>query len=183
MSSLQCNRMTERDKTMRVETESVQTRDVTNAEPIRLSRGEDRTLRVLGDGDGMPVNVRRCFPWEQPTKFLSLCDKDGNEVALIEDLADLDSDSRDAMEEQLSIVGFTLAVSRIASIEKEIEIRNWSVEVDGIGRTFQTELDEWPRRLSDGTVLIRDVAGDLYTIRRPEELDEQSHHQLASLLD
>ena len=175
--------MTERDKTMKTETGSVQTWSVANAEPIRLGRGEDRTLRVLGDEDGTSVNVRRCFPWEEPMKFLSLCDKDGNEVALIEDLANLDSDSRQVMEEQLSIVGFTLAVSRIASVEKEIEIRNWTVEVNGVNRTFQTELDEWPRRLSDGTVLIRDVAGDLYTIRRPEELDKHSHNELASLLE
>jgi len=162
---------------------SAPTRDATNAAPVRLGRGEDRVLRLLGDGDGTAVSVRRCFPWEQPMKFLSLCDKDGNEVVLIEDLAALDSDSRRVLEEQLSVVGFTLAVSRISSIEKEIEIRNWTVVIDGVRRTFQTELDEWPRRLNDGTVLIRDVAGDLYTIRRPDELDRHSHGQLASLLD
>lgn len=148
-----------------------------------LRTGPDGTLRFMEGESWIPVSVHRCFPWKQPTGYLSLVDPHGRERALIRSLADLDSTSRRAAEEALTVVGFTLEIDRIHSLVREIEIRSWRVDVGGKPRRFQTALDEWPRRLENGRVVILDVAGDLYSIADPEALDRRSRELLWALID
>jgi hypothetical protein len=146
-----------------------------------LERAPDRSLVLVRQGRRTRVQPRRCFPWREPGRFISLADDQGREQALVRDPADLPASSRQALAGALADAGFTLEIRRILSVDKEIEIRHWRVDVGGRVRTFQTELDEWPRHLSGGALLIRDVAGDLYTIRDPERLDERSRRFLWSL--
>lgn len=148
---------------------------------VMLERDVDHALVLVRDGQRTRVRPRRCFPWRHPHGFISLADEDGQEQALILSLDDLPPGSRRALEEALAVSGFTMEIERILGVEKEIEIRNWRVEVGGQERTFQTELDEWPRDLTGGTLLIRDVAGDLYTISDPKRLDDKSRKFLWAL--
>ncbi len=69
------------------------------------------------------------------------------------------------------------------SVEEEIEIRHWKVDTRQGERTFQTRLDDWPRILPGGGVLIRDVSGDLYHIPAPESLDRKSRELMYSFVD
>jgi hypothetical protein len=48
---------------------------------------------------------------------------------------------------------------------------------------FQTRLDDWPRELPGGDILIRDVAGDLYHVPDPEALDQRSQELLWAFVD
>ena len=66
-----------------------------------------------------------------------------------------------------------LEVTRVVSIDEEVEIRQWTVETRHGPRSFQTHLDDWPRLLPGGGLLIRDVAGDLYRLT-VTELDKKS---------
>jgi hypothetical protein len=137
---------------------------------------------VLGD-DARPVAVRRCFPWSEPGRFISLRDVHNREVALVRDPAELESGSRLALEQALAAAGFVLEVTRLLKVEEEIEIRRWEVETRQGPRTFQTRLDDWPRALPGGGVLIRDVAGDLYQVAAPENLDRMSRDLLWAFVD
>src|SRR5438445_1254822 len=64
----------------------------------------------------------------------------------------------------LAVAGFVFAVTRLLEIDEEVEIRHWRVETRQGPRTFQTRLDDWPRMLPHGGLLIRDLAGDLSTL-------------------
>jgi hypothetical protein len=149
------------------------------------------TLRSAGDGhlvavvDGAPVTVRlrQCFPWSEPRRHLSLRDADDDEVALVEDPAALPAESRAALERALAEAGFVLRVVRVQSIGEEVEIRHWVVETAQGPRAFQTHLDEWPQALPNGGLLIRDVAGDLYRLPAPDELDRRSRELLWAYVD
>jgi hypothetical protein len=148
-------------------------------------------LRSAGDGhlvavvDGAPVvvRVRQCFPWSEPTRHLSLRDAEDREVAFVDDPARLAPESRDPLERALAEAGFVLRVTRVRSIEEEVEIRHWAVDTEQGPRTFQTHLDEWPRALPDGGLLIRDVAGDLYRLPESEGLDRRSRELLWAYVD
>jgi hypothetical protein len=131
----------------------------------------------------VPVVVRRCFPWSEPGRFVSLRDREDDEVVLVEDPARLDADSRHALEAALAAAGFVLEVTRVISVEEEIEIRNWKVETRQGPRTFQTRLDDWPRVLPGGGVLIRDVAGDLYHVPAADTLDAKSRDLMYAFVD
>ena len=78
---------------------------------------------------------------------------------------------------------FALDVTRVVSIEEEVEIRTWVVETTQGQRSFQTHLDDWPRPLPGGALLIRDVAGDLYRLGQPDKLDRQSRDLLWAFVD
>ena len=148
---------------------------------IRLA-GEGHLVAVVG-GAPVSVRLRQCFPWSEPCRHLSLRDGEDREVALVEDPAALPAASRDALERALAEAGFVLEVTHVRSIDEEVEIRHWSVDTAQGSRTFQTHLDEWPQTLPSGGLLVRDVAGDLYHLPAPSELDAHSRRLLWAYVD
>ena len=152
-----------------------------NELPLR-STGDGR-LAIEIDGRRISVRLRQCFPWSQPHRHLSLRDDADHEIAMVEDPAALGDESRCAIEHALAIAGFVLNVTRVVSIDEEVEIRQWIVDTTQGRRSFQTHLDDWPRSLPGGALLIRDVAGDLYRLGDPATLDRHSRDLLWAFVD
>lgn len=150
---------------------------------LRLEARSDGSLWAYKDGEERLVSVRRCFPWSEPARHLSLRDADEEEFALVRDPAELDARSRAALELALAVAGFVFDVTRVLEIDEEVEIRHWRVETRQGPRTFQTRLDDWPRTLPHGGLLIRDLAGDLYHLGKPELLDKTSRELLWAFVD
>jgi hypothetical protein len=96
------------------------------------------------------------------------------EVGFVHCAAELDHSSRTALEMTLRQTRFVFEVISIEKVEDEFELRTWSVETRQGPRSFQTKLDEWPRILESGTVIIRDLSGDFYQISDPKSLDPAS---------
>jgi uncharacterized protein DUF1854 len=140
-------------------------------------------LLVIFDGQQISVRLRQCFPWSEPHRHLSLRDDKEREVALIDDPAQLAPASRRALEDALAAAGFVLVVTRVVGVDEEVEIRHWSVETVHGPRTFQTHLDDWPRTLPGGDLLIRDVGGDLYRLANPRGMDRKSRELLWAFVD
>src|SRR5437660_1747420 len=132
-------------------------------------RADGRLWATRGDAE-RAVWVRRCFPWSEPARFVSLRDDQEAEFALVRDPAELDVASRHALEEAMAAAGFVFEVTQVTAIEEEVEIRHWRVETVQGTRSFQTRLDAWPRLLPHGGLLLRDVAGDLYHVAEPAAL-------------
>ena len=143
----------------------------------------DGRLVVMVDGAPVPVRLRQCFPWSEPGLHLSLRDDEDREVAIVDDPAELDAESRGAIEQALAEAGFVLEVTRVLDIDEEVEIRQWTVETRQGRRSFQTHLDDWPRGLPNGGILIRDVAGDLYRLAAPSQMDRKSRELLWAFVD
>ncbi len=156
------------------------------AEPstvFTLEHRADGQLWVTQGEHECAVRVRRAFPWSEPGRFLSLRDHEDAEVALVTDPATLDSGSRRALEQALVQAGFVFDVTAVHVIDEEVEIRTWRVETRQGPRSFQTRLDDWPRGLPEGGLLIRDVAGDLYRLRHLARLDRRSRELLWAFVD
>lgn len=150
---------------------------------LKLERRADGRLWAVKGTEERPVWVRRCFPWSEPGRYLSLCDSDGSEVALVREPGELSFESRLVLEDALVEAGFVLRVVRVLALDEEVEIRNWKVETEQGPRSFQTRLDDWPRQIPGGGILIRDVAGDLYYVAEPRELDAKSRGLLWAFVD
>jgi hypothetical protein len=112
-------------------------------------RQTDGLLRVVQNDQSIAVRVRRCFPWSEPVRFLSLRDADDDEVAFVADPAALDDDSRRALEDVLVEAGFVFELLEVFAIEEEVELRDWRVMTAQGPRSFQTRLDDWPRELPE----------------------------------
>lgn len=150
---------------------------------LALKRHPDGRLWAANGEEVRTVRVRRCFPWTEPNRYISLRDGEENEFALVRDLSELGRESRQVLESALVDAGFVLEVMRLEAVEEEVEIRNWRVETRQGPRTFQTRLDDWPRELPGGGILIRDVAGDLYHVPDPSRLDKKSRDLLWVFVD
>src|SRR4029077_16414776 len=150
---------------------------------LSLEWRADGSLWAMRGDDECPLSVRRSFPWPEPRRHLSLRDVDEEEFALVRDPAELDPRSRAALEMALAVAGFVFEGTRVLEIEEEVEIRRWRVETRQGPRTFQTRLDDWPRTLPHGGLLIRDLAGDLYHLAAPERLDRESRELLWAFVD
>ncbi len=151
--------------------------------PPEIRRDGDGTLQIIHEGKPVTVILRPCFPWSASTRFISLCENENKEIYLINRLDDLDDASRQAVEASLAESTFTLEVTAIKKIKKEFDLRLWTVETKQGPRRFQTKLDDWPRNLPDGGMVIRDLTGDLYHIADPDNLDRKSARLLWSFRD
>jgi hypothetical protein len=152
-------------------------------ERLTLERRPDGTLSARRGEEHRVVHVRRCFPWSEPGRFISLRDDDGEEFALVADASELDEAARLVLEEALAEAGFVFDVTRVLELEEEVELRDWRVLTKQGARRFQTRLDDWPRKLPDGGLLIRDVTGDFYRVGDPSRLDRESRALLWAFVD
>jgi hypothetical protein len=153
------------------------------SDELVLRAASDGRLFAIVDGETVAVRLRQCFPWSEPHRHLSLRDEDDDEVVLVDDPATLAPESRRAIEQALAEAGFVLEVVRVLSIDEEVEIRQWKVETKHGPRSFQTHLDDWPRVLPTGGLLIRDVGGDLYLLAAPGGMDRRSKELLWAFVD
>jgi hypothetical protein len=149
----------------------------------RLERRVDGQLWLVRNGEAHPVRVYRCFPWSEPGRFVSLRDHEEQELAMVTEPSELDGASRTVLEGALAEAGFVLEVTAIKRVDEEVEIRTWEVETRQGPRSFQTRLDDWPRDVPGGGLLIRDVAGDLYHVPEPGALDDRSRTLLWAYSD
>jgi hypothetical protein len=153
------------------------------ASQLALRTSPDGRLLARIAGKWVTVRLRQCFPWSEPGRHVSLRDEGDDEVALVDDPATLPPEARRALERAVAEAGFVLEVTRVLNVEEEVEIRQWTVETKHGKRSFQTHLDDWPRALPMGRLLIRDVAGDLYRLPAPETLDARSRELLWAFVD
>lgn len=152
-------------------------------EIVALRRADNGQLMLQRPGGEIPVTVCRCFPWSKPTCFISLRDDEDKEVALVRELEELDDDSRAPLQLALAEIGFLFEIEQIDSIEEEFEIRTWNVRTKQGPRSFQTARDHWPLEEPNGGLIIHDVAGDIFHIARPSQLDERSRKILWAFVD
>ena len=150
---------------------------------LAVERGADGRLWASQGDSAVPVRLVRCFPWTAPTQLLSLRDEDDTEVVLVRRLDELDDASRSVLAGALVEAGFVLEVTAIEEIEEDFEVRRWSVRTRQGSRRFQTALDAWPRPAPAGGMLVEDVAGDLYRVPPPAELDPKSRKLAWAFVD
>src|SRR2546426_5505478 len=132
-------------------------------------RGDGSLWALRGDEE-CAVSVRRCFPWSEPMRHLSLRDSDEQEFALVKDPAELDPRSRAALEVALAVAGFVFEVTRVLEIEEEVEIRHWRGEAQQGPRPVQTRVGDLARAVPHGGGVVRGLARGLFRPAPPAGL-------------
>ncbi len=150
---------------------------------LTIEKRGDGLLQTEHKGKKVVVRAQTCFPWSNPGQYISLRDKDDNEIAMIRNLAELCDDSRRVIEQSLAESAFVMEIEAVLSLAEEFEIRTWEVRTKQGKRKFQTKRDEWPEMMPDGSLLIHDVAGDLFRISKAKAMDAKSRKYLAPFID
>lgn len=144
---------------------------------------EHKEIRLKTEGKDIAVKLMPCFPWQHPDSHLSIRDKEDNEIGFIESLYELSEASLITVQRALSETLFCFEVEDILKIEDEYELRLWSVRTSQGKRSFQTKLTDWPRALSNGGYMIKDVHGDIFLIRDPKVLSQSGKKQFTAFVD
>ena len=141
---------------------------------LLLDAFEDMTLELEGRGTFKPVTAIRAFPITDSDRFIILKDKDGKEIGIILNLADLDPRSRSVLAAELERVYFTSKIVLVHNIVEEYHIPKWEVETDRGPRVFEIRSGRHNndvRSLGSGRILIRDADGNQYEIPDYRQLD------------
>jgi Domain of unknown function (DUF1854) len=131
-------------------------------------------LKPAGGEEEIVVRPTRAFPLSDPGRFVALLDRDGYEVALIHDLAELPEKPRALLLEALEKSYFLPEIVRMLEITDEFGIQRWEVETDRGPRVFEVRSREDLRWVRPGDLILRDVDGNRYEIKRFDDLDTAS---------
>src|SRR4051812_28533208 len=137
------------------------------------------TLHRPGQDDLKDIRLRRAFPWSKPTQFVSVRSSEGNEILLIDDVAQLDEAQRELVNDYLSDVVFIPKITRIDSVDVRFGYQQWKVQTDRGPIEFRVQEREDIRFLPDGRFNVKDADGNVYELPPLGTLDEGSRKALA----
>lgn len=145
---------------------------------------KDRLRLTVGDDRSYPtVKPAWAAPLSHPRRYLALLDGKGDEIVLIENLKELDTESREAVEQELRKRYLTADVRRIIEAQVEFGATYWYVDTDRGERDFVTQsLQENAQWLGDHHLLLIDVDGNRFEIADVRALDERSRDFIERIL-
>lgn len=124
------------------------------------------------------VEPVRAFPVTDPDHWIALCDAEGRELFLIEDLQALPPALRRLIEDEVSRRSFLPVVERILSISAETDPSEWHVQTDRGSVRFLVKSEDDVRRIGTQRAIIVDSHGIRYFIPDKLALDGPSQHLL-----
>ena len=124
------------------------------------------------------LEPRRLFPVSRIDEYITLLDEDGKEMAVIRNLTDIDSESREVIEYSLNDYYLVPHITRIVSIIEKNGKIHWIVETDRGYKEFDVRNRNHDVRVySDGRVRVRDSDDNRYIISDYRALDAHSRRQ------
>jgi hypothetical protein len=140
---------------------------------------------VMTTEDGLVhhgVSPVRAFPIQSPDQGISLVLHDGQEVAWIDDLADLPPAIRALVADELEGREFMPEVLHIASVSSYATPCTWFVRTDRGDTEFVLKDEGDIRRIGDASLLMADNHGIHYLVRNMFTIDKHSRKILDRFL-
>ena len=134
-------------------------------------------VRVKGRGEWAKVVVRLACPYSDPEHFVGLL-HDGEQIGMIRDLSDLTEDSRALLKQALTKRYHIPEVARILSVRETSNAAVWTVATDKGRREFMVRGRHNFRRIKGRDLIIVDVDGNRFRVRRGVPLDRESQKLL-----
>ncbi len=144
---------------------------------VRLFRDQFDDLNLDLNGGEIHARVRlvRTFPISEAARFLIIKNREGAELGIIRDVAELDAASRKVLEEELEMNYFTAEITHVKRIAGRFHVPEWDVMTDRGPRVFEIRSSKRDiRQLGGGRVLIIDADGNRYEIPDYRKLDPVS---------
>ena len=113
------------------------------------------------------VAVHRCFPFSDPSRYISIRepDNDGREIGLILDLKDLSEETQSILEEQMALRYFTPHIWQIRDLKEEYGYSYWEVGTDKGACRFTVRMGAgsvYP--IGPNRYLVNDLDGNRFEI-------------------
>ncbi len=124
------------------------------------------------------VSLRRCFPFELKSEYISVLDEDGCEVGLIYSITDF-SDGALILEKELSRRYYEPVIENIISIKERYGFSYWKVTLTDKRKIEFTMQDTFRNILRAGDkAILLDVDGNRFVINSLLSLDKKSFKKI-----
>lgn len=150
------------------------------ASDVRFEReGEDRVVARTG-GHALRIgNVVTAFPLSRPQCMIQLRDEEGQEIGILDDIRQLDKESRRIVQEQLDRSYFMPRILDVEGMESKLGVETWKVVTDKGPRTFMVRRPRINvRKLGRLRLIIKDVDGNRYDVRNWSRLPPRAQRHI-----
>lgn len=152
---------------------------VTKNDKIELYENNLVSLTLASGEHFEALEPRRLFPVSRAEEYITLLDDDGNEVAQIRTINELELTSASVIRKSLSDYYLVPVITKIASVTEKYGTLHWSVETDRGHKEFDIRNRNHDIKVfSDGRVRVRDSDDNRYVIRDYNALDRHSQSML-----
>ncbi len=125
------------------------------------------------------LELHRMFPITGLRQYISLVDKEGEEIAVIRNIDDLLPESQKVVEDALREYYMIPRITRFIKMSEKFKIWMWTAETDRGVYTFEIRNHITAvKPLYDGRVLIKDANDNRYEIPDVNKLDKKSFKML-----
>ncbi len=148
----------------------------------KFERTEGGFINLTFDGVTYErVKVVRLFPFTDANKYISIRQNDekAREIGIIEDMDELDDDTRSMLEEQLRLNYFTPVIEKIYNIKDEYGYAYFHVKTDKGECKFAINMaSNAVTKLSDSRLIITDLDENRFEIRDVNALTQKERRKL-----
>ena len=136
-------------------------------------------------GDYKHITLKRALPIGLPMEYISVADSENKEIGILKSLNDLSEDQYAIVMDELSKRYYCPDILEIKSIKDKLGYvyMELILDVSDSGKTHMKncavkDVNKNIRMLSDDSLIIYDVDGNRYTIKKLSALDKQSLKRL-----
>jgi len=154
------------------------------SERVSFSRSPGGMLQGIIDGVCYSeLLLFRAFPHLYPERYISVRDRDSKEIGVIDDLQELDEESRVEVESELRKRYFLPRVTHIQGIIQKDDIWMWSLVTDvGELQLVMHNLHDYVQLQGESRVILTDISGRRCEIADRAQLDARSRRWLKEVL-
>ena len=125
------------------------------------------------------LEPRRLFPVSRLENYITLLNSDGEEIAIIKSLSDIDGDSAALVRASLADYYLVPKITRIIAVTERYGTLRWEVETDRGVKSFDIRNRNHDIKVQkSGAVRVRDADDNRYVIDDYKSLDAHSRAQL-----
>lgn len=128
------------------------------------------------------VSPVRAFPVSAPDQGLSIINKEGHELAWIDNLSEMPAQIKELIETELAQREFMPVIQRIQQVSSFATPSTWDVVTDKGNTQLILKAEDQIWRLKNNRILITDKNGVNFTINNTEQLDKHSRRLLDRFL-
>ena len=147
-----------------------------DAKKLRFAKhGACLRLTLQDEISYLEVEVTRLFPLSDPDCFVTVRDKDKEEIGILTKLSDLDQANRALILEKLERRYLMPIIRRVINVKERFGTAEWEVETSRGKRKFtMRNMRENITKVTPDRYLLTDVDGNRFDVRDLRELDSTS---------
>ncbi|CAM4419159.1 DUF1854 domain-containing protein [Paenibacillus alkaliterrae] len=157
---------------------------IAEADDVIFSRGPGGVFQGIIKGEPYEeLVVYRAFPFIYTTQYISIRGAKGEELCIIRDIEELDTESLQEINNELQFRYFLPRVTRVDSVKQKSDLWLWELQTNlGTTRLAMRNLHEHMQFPSGNRIILTDINGRRCEIADWKALDSHSRKQLTDVI-